>query len=123
MPVIGDDWWSVRLVLRYIASLQKDLPDSVPALNEVMQHVLAVREIAKECLARDGSWSEYYVALAMCALRGLHLGYAFARRAAADVLPGGVVDSRTAQPRHADDGRRADHRFSQRPHGTELISP
>ncbi|MBI1259983.1 MAG: phosphotransferase [Chloroflexi bacterium] len=69
MPVIGDDWWSVRLVLRYIASLQKDLPDTVPALNEVMQHVLAVREIARECLAREGSWSEYYVALAMCALR------------------------------------------------------
>jgi len=69
MPVIGDDWYSVRLVLRYIASLQKDLPDTVPVLNEVMQHVLAVREIARECLARDGSWSEYYVALAMCALR------------------------------------------------------
>ena len=69
MPVIGDDWWSVRLVLRYISSLHKDLPDTVPALNEVMQHVLAVREIAKDCLAREGSWSEYYVALAMCALR------------------------------------------------------
>ncbi len=69
MPVIGDDWYSVRLVLRYIASLQKELPEGVPALNEVMQHVLAVREIARECLARDGSWSEYFVALTMCALR------------------------------------------------------
>lgn len=70
MPVIGDDWYSVRLVLRYISSLQKDLPDSVPALNDVMQHVRAVREIARECLARDDSWSEYYIALTMCALRG-----------------------------------------------------
>lgn len=69
MPVIGDDWYSVRLVLRYIAALQKELPMSVPALNEVMQHVMAVREIARECFARDTSWSEYYVALAMCALR------------------------------------------------------
>ena len=69
MPAIGDDWYSVRLVLGYIASLQRDLPETVPALNEMMQHVLAVREIAKECLAREGSWSEYYVALAMCAIR------------------------------------------------------
>lgn len=69
MPVIGDDWWSVRLVLRYIGALHKDLPDTVPALNDVMQHVLAVREIAKDCLAREGSWSEYYIALAMCSMR------------------------------------------------------
>ncbi len=69
MPVIGDDWYSVRLVLRYIAALPKDMPDTVPALNEAMQHVRAVREIARECLARENSWSEYYVALAMCALR------------------------------------------------------
>ena len=60
----------MRLVLRYIASLQKDLPESVPALNDVMQHVRAVREIARECLAREGSWSEYFVALTMCAMRG-----------------------------------------------------
>jgi Ternary complex associated domain 9/Clp amino terminal domain, pathogenicity island component len=69
MPVIGDDWWSVRLVVRYIGSLHKDMPDAVPALNEAMQHVLAVREIVKECLAREGSWSEYYIALTMCAMR------------------------------------------------------
>ncbi len=69
MPVIGDDWWSVRLVTRYISSLQKEMPDAVPALNEVMQHVLAVREIVRECLAREGSWSEYYIALIMCAMR------------------------------------------------------
>ncbi len=69
MPLIGDDWWSVRLVLRYVGSLMNNLPDTVPVLNEVMLHVLAVREIARECLARDGSWSEYYVALAMCAMR------------------------------------------------------
>ncbi|MEP7292405.1 MAG: Clp protease N-terminal domain-containing protein [Chloroflexota bacterium] len=69
MPVIGDDWYSVRLVLRAIAGLSKDVPDSVPAVNEVMKHVVAVREIARECLARDTSWSEYFVALAMCALR------------------------------------------------------
>jgi hypothetical protein len=69
MPVIGDDWYSVRLVLSYIASLHKELPDTVPALNEVMQHVVAVREIARECLVRPDSWSEYYIALTMCALR------------------------------------------------------
>ncbi len=70
MPVVGDDWWSVRLVLRYLASLHKDVPDSgVPALNDVMQHVLAVREIVKDCLAREGSWSEYYMALTFCTLR------------------------------------------------------
>ncbi len=70
MPVVGNDWWSVRLVLRYLASLHKDTPDSgVPALNDVMQHVLAVREIVKDCLAREGSWSEYYMALTFCTLR------------------------------------------------------
>jgi hypothetical protein len=71
MPVIGDDWYSVRLVLRYIASLQSAMPDTVPALNRVMQHVVAVREIARECLARETSWSEYFVALAMCSLRAV----------------------------------------------------
>lgn len=69
MPKIGDDWYSVRLVLRSIAALPKILPDSVPALNAAMQHVVAVREIARECLARDTSWSEYFVGLAMCSLR------------------------------------------------------
>lgn len=70
MPVVGDDWWSVRLVLRYMAALHKESPDvGVPALNEVMQHVLAVREIVKDCLAREGSWSEYYMALTFCTLR------------------------------------------------------
>jgi hypothetical protein len=69
MPVIGDDWYSVRLVLRYIAALPGNLPDTVPALNTAMQHIVAVREIARECLARDNSWSEYFIALAMCGLR------------------------------------------------------
>ena len=70
MPVVGNDWWSVRLVLRYLASLHKDTPDSgVPALNDVMQHVVAVREIVKDCLAREGAWSEYYMALTFCTLR------------------------------------------------------
>lgn len=69
MPKIGDDWYSVRLVLRSISALPRTVPGNVPALNAAMQHLVAVREIARECLARDTSWSEYFVALAMCALR------------------------------------------------------
>ncbi|MFN8450671.1 MAG: phosphotransferase [Anaerolineae bacterium] len=121
MPVVGDDWYSVRLVLRYIASLQKDLPDSVPALNEVMQHVRAVREIARECLARDDSWSEYYIALTMCALRGycwdtLSLG---SRRLMFLLAALSIHELRNRGTLIMDDG--PNHRFPRRPHGTPVI--
>ncbi len=111
MPVVGNDWWSVRLVLRYLASLHKDTPDSgVPALNDVMQHVVAVREIVKDCLAREGSWSEYYMALTFCTLRAfmwetLSLG---ARRLMFSLGGLAIHEMRTRSTMTMDDGPATD---------------
>lgn len=77
LPRVGDDWesWEAAYaVLRYIAALNagEDYPnDGMDAVAEALICIIAVRNIVSECLARPDKWSEYYTALALCALRAV----------------------------------------------------
>lgn len=73
MPVAGDSWDTARKVLRGLAALEKQKsptqlpPEVVTALASVM----SIREIVSQCLAEEGNWFEYYIALSLCALRAV----------------------------------------------------
>lgn len=71
MPSLGDDWSSVRFILKYLAIINrgKDIPESAPEMRKALAPIRSVRHVAMQCLAKPGAWEEYYIALAMCALR------------------------------------------------------
>jgi hypothetical protein len=72
MPVAGESWSAAREVLPYIpTSARGTLTRINPALASAMNPVIAVRNIVGECLEAPNGWSEYYVALALCALRAV----------------------------------------------------
>jgi uncharacterized protein associated with vWA-MoxR-VMAP ternary system/ClpA/ClpB-like protein len=72
MPVAGESWSAAREVLPYIpTSARGTLTRINPALARAMNPVIAVRNIVGECLEAPNGWSEYYVALALCALRAV----------------------------------------------------
>lgn len=73
MPLAGSTWSDAARVLTYIVALnaQDSLPDLDPALTEAMSAVSSIRDIVSRLLATLGNWSEYYVALSLCALRAV----------------------------------------------------
>lgn len=73
MPAAGDTWADAALVLDYIAALntQSTLPDLDPEISEAILPIIAVRGIVEELLAVEDNWAEYYIALALCALRAV----------------------------------------------------
>jgi len=72
MPVAGESWNAAREVLTYIPSNARGtLPQINLTIANAMNPVVAVRNIVQECLETPNSWSEYYVALALCALRAV----------------------------------------------------
>lgn len=67
---LDDTWETARHVLRHLLALHGKLAppvddDILPAIGVVS----AVREIVGECLAVPNRWEEYYIALALCAIR------------------------------------------------------
>ncbi len=73
MPAAGDTWADVALVLDYLTALnaRAELPDLNPDVSEALAAVVAVRDIVQELLAIEHNWAEYYIALALCALRAV----------------------------------------------------
>lgn len=73
LPVLGEDWESARQVMRVVAALPEFHlpPDTHVMLAEAVRPLLSVREIVRECLATSENWSEYYIALALSALRAV----------------------------------------------------
>lgn len=71
MPKVGESWDDVRRVLSYVVALNKSeaFPEGDEKLTEVFSAVSKVRSIAEECLFKNDSWVEFYIALALCALR------------------------------------------------------
>lgn len=73
MPMLEDDWQTARQVLECIVALDSNLP--IPQMSDqlfsAMGSLATLREIASECLTVADSWGEYYVALALSALRGV----------------------------------------------------
>lgn len=70
MPLVGESWADARRVLARVMGLppfQPSAPD--PLLDDAVTPIEALRDIVAACLAREGDWSEYFVPLALCALR------------------------------------------------------
>lgn len=73
MPKAGQEWEDARQVIGYLellntGKLQMDEPS---AIVQALQPIVALRQIVEQCLATPDNWSEYYTALALCALRAL----------------------------------------------------
>ena len=73
MPAAGDTWGDVRGVVQQLTALNGGLPPNNPdsPVTKALAVVANVREIVQECLAVENKWSEYYMALAFCALRAM----------------------------------------------------
>lgn len=69
---ISSDWASLRAVLARLDRLHQRLPlDSDDVLDKTLRIVAEIRGIVSELLAKPTDWSEYFIALAYCALRVL----------------------------------------------------
>ena len=73
MLAAGESWESARLILQHLAALNAHLPvdDDNPHISSAMSAVASLREIVQECLMVEGDWSEYFIALALSALRAV----------------------------------------------------
>ena len=73
MGMLASDWATVRLAVRcLIATVNEDpLPTDNQQIINAAQAVDALRNIVRECLTTEDNWYEYYIALALCALRAI----------------------------------------------------
>jgi hypothetical protein len=73
MPIAGDDWDIARDTIHYMAAMdaRKSFPTVSAEVFAGMAVIVAIREIARECLTAKDNWYEYHVALALCALRAI----------------------------------------------------
>ena len=68
-----EDIWPVIGLLAEIGLTRKPPRGRLP-VEEALNPIAMVRQIVGECLANPNDWAEYYVALALCLLRGLRWG-------------------------------------------------
>jgi len=73
MKQAGNDWEAAYQVLDYVAALnaQTTFPRNNPELTLAFTPLIAIRSIVQESLAVEGAWEEYYISLALSALRGI----------------------------------------------------
>ncbi len=73
MPAAGESWQAARTILDHLAALHAHTPvePADPSIASAMSAVAALREIVQECLTTEGDWSEYFIALSLCALRAV----------------------------------------------------
>lgn len=81
MPLVGSTWDDAYVVLEYIVALnaQRSLPHTNNDITLAFAPLIALRDIVKESLANPNKWDEYYIGLALSALRAmgwetLHIG-------------------------------------------------
>ncbi len=73
VPAVDNTWGEVGQILEYLAALNAHtpLPDGDPEMALLLTPLVAIREIVQASLAHADKWEEYYVALALAALRAL----------------------------------------------------
>ncbi|MCK6580588.1 MAG: phosphotransferase [Anaerolineae bacterium] len=71
MPAMSGEWDSVRFLIGYLALINQgqEIPGTAPEIRRALMPIQAVRAVAERCLARPSAWGEYYIALAMAAMR------------------------------------------------------
>lgn len=69
----SEDWNSLRNVTKIIIALNDN--NTISTVSDRMFATVAsvahIREIVRDCLAVEGNWAEYFVALAFCGLRAI----------------------------------------------------
>lgn len=73
MKLAGADWEAAFVVLDYMAALnsQTAFPRMNTEVTLAFTPLIAIRGIVEESLATKGSWEEYYIPLALTALRAM----------------------------------------------------
>ncbi len=73
MSLTDGSWATANEIVQYVAKLDSENRSSSmnAQIDSTMNAVAAVREIVQECLTVKDNWYEYYVALSLCALRGI----------------------------------------------------
>ncbi|MFC1959799.1 Clp protease N-terminal domain-containing protein [Chloroflexota bacterium] len=69
----AEDWRDIWPVIALLANIAQtgEAPAGNTPVERALHPIAAIRGIAHECLADPDDWREYYVALSLCALRGL----------------------------------------------------
>jgi hypothetical protein len=73
MPHADHDWDDIFVLTEYLTAInaQTPLPRLDPDLTLAFTPLIAIRDIVQASLAQTDNWTEYYVALAICALRAM----------------------------------------------------
>ncbi|MBZ0298610.1 MAG: phosphotransferase [Anaerolineae bacterium] len=73
VPMVGSEWSDIYRIVAAVAALnnQSALPEDDLEIAQAYAPVIAVREIVHESLARADHWEEYYIAVALSALRAM----------------------------------------------------
>jgi ATP-dependent Clp protease ATP-binding subunit ClpC len=72
MAAAGESWDAARTALDYLIALEAGIMlQADPKIAEAIAPIAAIREIVRECLTDPNNWIEYYIALALCALRAI----------------------------------------------------
>jgi hypothetical protein len=76
MYMLGDDWVKAEAIIDFLIALDSNQPLPVieKSVADLLGAVVVLRQIVGHCLARPNDWTEYYIALAFCALRGMTFG-------------------------------------------------
>jgi hypothetical protein len=73
MPAAGESGEAAAEVMRHIRQINATgkITQGDPAVAAALMPIITLRKIVYDCLADKKDWSEYYVALALCALRAI----------------------------------------------------
>lgn len=74
MPLFGGGWEDARQVIQemiYLNGVVLGVHDPAMGFDDRLSAIAQIRQIVRQCLASEGKWAEYFVALIFCGLRAL----------------------------------------------------
>lgn len=71
MAAAGESWDDARNIIKHLMAINagKPSPDSDSPIANALGFMPQLRDIVQRCLLEPDMWGEYYIALALCALR------------------------------------------------------
>ena len=73
MNTFQPDWTTARRIMKHLLAMEngQPLPEANEPISMMLHTITSLREVVRECLASKDNWYEYYIALALCALRAI----------------------------------------------------
>ncbi len=73
MNALDHDWATARIAVRCLIAMANEdpLPSDNEQITNSIKAVESIRNVVRQCLATEDNWYEYYIALALCALRAI----------------------------------------------------